>query len=282
LFFPQLKKKSIKGKGSQKWFHKYTVRVLTLAVLWRSGHCANSSTALKLLLSAILYTRHTSLSWSALIQYCTNKCEPPLRALKYECANLNHVQYWRKKLIKAIWNIVKLIRYQFWCTRCACRLIKSLQWYSGRNISEAPMLSHHIRQSLETNTTMNIKFEHSSSQATAEMSAPLLFHPCICIRTCIYLNVACDHGRFWRPVCDVLGFIFCKAPFTLNEDYEDHAASWVFSENAERTWYKWAFFALVGSFYDLDTSFAGSHCVNHVPTKSLSRTLPRVHYVLYV
>jgi hypothetical protein len=27
---------------------------------------------------------------------------------------------------------VKLIRYQFWCTRCAFRLIKSLQWYSGR------------------------------------------------------------------------------------------------------------------------------------------------------
>jgi hypothetical protein len=28
---------------------------------------------------------------------------------------------------------VKLIRYQFWCTSCAFRLIKSLQWYSGRN-----------------------------------------------------------------------------------------------------------------------------------------------------
>jgi hypothetical protein len=27
---------------------------------------------------------------------------------------------------------VKLIRYQFWCTRCTFRLIKSLQWYSGR------------------------------------------------------------------------------------------------------------------------------------------------------
>jgi hypothetical protein len=27
---------------------------------------------------------------------------------------------------------VKLIRYQFWCTRCAFRLLKSLQWYSGR------------------------------------------------------------------------------------------------------------------------------------------------------
>jgi hypothetical protein len=27
---------------------------------------------------------------------------------------------------------VKLIRYQFWCTRCAFRLIKSLQWYSGQ------------------------------------------------------------------------------------------------------------------------------------------------------
>jgi hypothetical protein len=26
---------------------------------------------------------------------------------------------------------VKLIRYQFWRTRCAFRLIKSLQWYSG-------------------------------------------------------------------------------------------------------------------------------------------------------
>jgi hypothetical protein len=27
---------------------------------------------------------------------------------------------------------VKLIRYQFCCTRCAFRLLKSLQWYSGR------------------------------------------------------------------------------------------------------------------------------------------------------
>jgi hypothetical protein len=27
---------------------------------------------------------------------------------------------------------VKLIRYQFWCTRCAFRLMKSRQWYSGR------------------------------------------------------------------------------------------------------------------------------------------------------
>jgi hypothetical protein len=27
---------------------------------------------------------------------------------------------------------VKLIRYQFWCTRCAFRLIKSLQRYSGQ------------------------------------------------------------------------------------------------------------------------------------------------------
>jgi hypothetical protein len=27
---------------------------------------------------------------------------------------------------------VKLIRYQFWCTRCAFRLLKSLQWYWGR------------------------------------------------------------------------------------------------------------------------------------------------------
>jgi hypothetical protein len=27
---------------------------------------------------------------------------------------------------------VKLIRYQFWCTRCASRLLKSPQWYSGR------------------------------------------------------------------------------------------------------------------------------------------------------
>jgi hypothetical protein len=27
---------------------------------------------------------------------------------------------------------VKLVRYQFWCTRCAFWLHKSLQWYSGR------------------------------------------------------------------------------------------------------------------------------------------------------
>jgi hypothetical protein len=27
---------------------------------------------------------------------------------------------------------VKLIRYQFWCTRCAFRILKCLQWFSGR------------------------------------------------------------------------------------------------------------------------------------------------------
>ena len=34
---------------------------------------------------------------------------------------------WRSKQIN-----VKLIRYQFWCTRCAFRLLRSLQWCSGR------------------------------------------------------------------------------------------------------------------------------------------------------
>jgi hypothetical protein len=29
---------------------------------------------------------------------------------------------------------VNIIRYQFWCTRCAFRQIMSLQWYSGQNI----------------------------------------------------------------------------------------------------------------------------------------------------
>jgi hypothetical protein len=35
----------------------------------------------------------------------------------------------------------------------------------------------------------------------------------------------------------------------------------------------------IGSPYDLCTSLAGSYCVHHVPTKSLSRALPRVQYV---
>jgi hypothetical protein len=30
------------------------------------------------------------------------------------------------------WIYLKLIRYQFWCTRCVFRLIKSLLWCSGR------------------------------------------------------------------------------------------------------------------------------------------------------
>jgi hypothetical protein len=29
-------------------------------------------------------------------------------------------------------DVLKLIRYQFWCTRCAFRLIKSPQWYWDR------------------------------------------------------------------------------------------------------------------------------------------------------
>jgi hypothetical protein len=35
---------------------------------------------------------------------------------------------------------VKLIRYQFWCTRCAFRLIKSLQWCSGRKSWKSPKM----------------------------------------------------------------------------------------------------------------------------------------------
>jgi hypothetical protein len=34
--------------------------------------------------------------------------------------------------INVLWYNLKLIRYQFWCTRCAFRLLKSLQWYSGK------------------------------------------------------------------------------------------------------------------------------------------------------
>jgi hypothetical protein len=55
-----------------------------------------------------------------------------------------------------------------------------------------------------------------------------------------------------------------------------------FSENAVRTWSKSAFFALLGSFYVLGTSLADSNCIQHVPTKALSRALPRVYYVLYL
>jgi hypothetical protein len=36
---------------------------------------------------------------------------------------------------------VKLIRYQFWCTRCALRLMKSLQWCSGRKSWKSDKIS---------------------------------------------------------------------------------------------------------------------------------------------
>jgi hypothetical protein len=41
---------------------------------------------------------------------------------------------WSTKYVTLCLNAIniKLIRYQFWCTRCAFRLIKSRQWYSGR------------------------------------------------------------------------------------------------------------------------------------------------------
>jgi hypothetical protein len=37
------------------------------------------------------------------------------------------------------WN-VKQIRYQFWCTRCAFRLLKSHQWYLGRKKVGSPKI----------------------------------------------------------------------------------------------------------------------------------------------
>jgi hypothetical protein len=35
---------------------------------------------------------------------------------------------------------VKQIRYQFWCTRCAFRLLKSRQWYLGRKKVGSPKI----------------------------------------------------------------------------------------------------------------------------------------------
>jgi hypothetical protein len=48
------------------------------------------------------------------------------------------IEYWILRKTRAAFEkystlqYVKLIRYQFWCTRCAFRLIKSPQWCSGR------------------------------------------------------------------------------------------------------------------------------------------------------
>jgi hypothetical protein len=52
-----------------------------------------------------------------------------LKLQKWNYPIWNKVKLWgfRQHL-----QYVKLIRYQFWCTRCAFRLFKSLQWYSGR------------------------------------------------------------------------------------------------------------------------------------------------------
>jgi hypothetical protein len=44
--------------------------------------------------------------------------------------NFGHFTWIWHKIIH-LYN-VKLIRYQFWCTRCAFQLIKSLQWCSSR------------------------------------------------------------------------------------------------------------------------------------------------------
>jgi hypothetical protein len=44
----------------------------------------------------------------------------------------NSASYEYKNKSANIGALKKLIRYQFWCTRCAFRLLKSLQWCSGR------------------------------------------------------------------------------------------------------------------------------------------------------
>jgi hypothetical protein len=48
---------------------------------------------------------------------------------------------------------VKLIRYQFRCTRCAFRLIKSCQWYSGRK-SWNPKNCENCKRAEKTNSVL--------------------------------------------------------------------------------------------------------------------------------
>jgi hypothetical protein len=49
-------------------------------------------------------------------------------------AHLVHLN-WYRIIIFFLHSNVKQIRYQFWCTRCAFRLLKSRQWYLGRKKS---------------------------------------------------------------------------------------------------------------------------------------------------
>jgi hypothetical protein len=53
------------------------------------------------------------------------------------------------------WFDVKLIRYQFWCNRCAFRLIKSRQWYSGRK-SWNPKICENCKRVEKTKTVLQI------------------------------------------------------------------------------------------------------------------------------
>jgi hypothetical protein len=46
----------------------------------------------------------------------------------------------------AVTRDLGLIRYQFWCTRCAFRLIKYLQWYSGRKFGNSKAIVKTVKE----------------------------------------------------------------------------------------------------------------------------------------
>jgi hypothetical protein len=48
---------------------------------------------------------------------------------------------------------VKLIRYQFWCTRCAFRLLKCLQWCSGRKSWKSGKKKWKLKEPSDENQT---------------------------------------------------------------------------------------------------------------------------------
>jgi hypothetical protein len=52
--------------------------------------------------------------------------------------NVHVILQIKREIQTQIIYYVNLIRYQFWCTRCAFRLIKSLQWYSDRKKGGRP------------------------------------------------------------------------------------------------------------------------------------------------
>jgi hypothetical protein len=70
---------------------------------------------------------------------------------------------------------VKLICYQFWCTKYAFRLIKSLQWCSGRKSWKSEKKMWKLKEPLDENQAKchEIEPKPSKDRAMPEEDNPL-------------------------------------------------------------------------------------------------------------